>query len=172
MHHLGHLQTAAANPTYHFPRGPAPARDRSGGRVTRHNTSVFRRGTSQSVSNVELLSVHHVTNGSAAMVVLQYIDVDPIRDTHSGSPALPPTSWGECDRLNSSSSPGPGGWEDLKTVESKRRLEWLGHLVHMPNYRLPKIVFFWLAPSTSAPRWTQEEVERCGAEGLERHQSE
>ena len=56
----------------------------------------------------ELLSVHQMANGSAAAVVLQYIDVDSIPDIHSGPSALPPTFWGERDCLDGSSSPGPG----------------------------------------------------------------
>ena len=40
-------------------------------------------------------------------------------------------------------------WEDLETATdkvAKRRLEWLGHLAHMPNHRIPKQALFgWLS---------------------------
>ena len=42
-------------------------------------------------------------------------------------------------------------WGDLKTISTRvkqRRLEWLGHLIHMPNHRVPKISLFSWLPQT------------------------
>ena len=46
-------------------------------------------------------------------------------------------------------------WGDLETITTKlmrRRLEWLGHLVRMPDHRLPKICLFSWLPQTRPPR--------------------
>ena len=40
-------------------------------------------------------------------------------------------------------------WGDEETVGEKiqkRRMEWLGHLARMPDYRLPKVMLFSLLP--------------------------
>ena len=55
---------------------------------------------------------------------------------------------GECWTLMSSSEKVRERWGDCETIAAKlqkRRLEWLGHLARMPDYRMPKITLFsWL----------------------------
>ena len=55
-------------------------------------------------------------------------------------------------------------WGDAETVADKvrkRRLEWLGHIARMPEYRVPKLAFFGWLPQPRPPggprkRWRDQ----------------
>ena len=44
---------------------------------------------------------------------------------------------------------------------NKCRLEWLGHLVCMPDHRIPKSALFGVVASDTAKMWSEKKVEGC-----------